>query len=153
MLPNKSIMFWLVYTRPQNVIIRSFQLLLTVFLDCEFFVPYFMTYFWLSFWTVSFLYCILWFTVDCHSGLWVVFNIWNYLLLIVFLDCEFFVLYLMIYCWLFFRVVSFWSCLSCFYLIILFLVLQFIKAINNELDKLLIFFLFHISIDKNINKT
>jgi len=38
-------------------------------------------------------------------------------------------------------------------LIILFLVLQFIKAINNELDKLLIFFLFHISIDKNINKT
>ena len=113
MLPNKSIMFWLVYTRPQNVIIRSFQLLLIVILDCEFFVLYFMIYCWLSFWivrfvalyfmiycwlsfwTVSFFYYMKLFTVDCLSGLWVFCTVFDDLLLTVFTGCEFLVLSLL----------------------------------------------------------
>jgi hypothetical protein len=39
---------------------------------------------------VSVLYCILWFTVGCLSGLWVFCTVFYDLLLIVFLDCGFF---------------------------------------------------------------
>ena len=103
------------------------DLLLIVILDCEFFVLYFMIYCWLSFLIVSFLYCILWFTVDCLSGLWV------------------FVVYFMIYCWLFFRTESFCPCPSYFYFSIVFLVIHVIKAINRGLGKLLkLLFIFQV---------
>jgi hypothetical protein len=91
-----------------------YDLMLIFFLYCEFFVLYFMIYGWLSFWTKSVLQCILWFTVDCLSGFLVFCSVFYVLMLIVFLNCEVFVLYFMIYCWLSFWIVSFLYCILWF---------------------------------------
>jgi hypothetical protein len=78
------------FLRPQATVLKSFPASQVNSFDCSLNRHEITVYCWLSFWIVSVLYCILWFTVGCLSGLWVFCTVFYDLLLIVFLDCGFF---------------------------------------------------------------